>query len=180
MRLGKKLAPGLTFTLPEKGTALYFEAQPWLELLQSGTFSKETLGQMPTSYQTTDPWYEMLKKSAEGPDKDSSGMTWLHALLLGINSAERGEIDEPRKYFEISLSLKPNPVAARCLAVLSKSYEEAWPYYETAWHVLHTEFSADPSFDRLSANLVTEMSFFLQQTGVSESYCTVLNQSMYI
>ena len=159
LRLGHPLAPGLKFELPPEGTHLYFEAQPWVELVKQGTFSKDTLSRIPTSYQTTDAWYDLIKKSAE------KELTWLHAMFLGINSTERGDIEEPKRYFRTSMEMKPNPVSARCLAVLSKSYDEAWPFYETAWSTLHTQFASDPAYERLSANLVTEISFFLQQSG---------------
>lgn len=42
-RLGKRLAPGLTFTLPQSGEENYDEVTPWVELLDKGTFSSSTL-----------------------------------------------------------------------------------------------------------------------------------------
>lgn len=83
MLLGEQLVEGITFTLPEKGTQEYEEAQQWIELLQTGTFSDETLSKLPISYQTTDRWLEVIEASA------MKKMTWLHALHLGINMAER-------------------------------------------------------------------------------------------
>ena len=53
-------------------------------------------------------------------------MTWLHALHIGVNLAERGDVDLPRQYFQLSTDMKSNPVALRCLAVLSPTYEAAW------------------------------------------------------
>jgi hypothetical protein len=53
MRLGHALAPGLKFTAPVPGTLGFKEAKPWVELLKTGTFSKETLSKLPLSYQTT-------------------------------------------------------------------------------------------------------------------------------
>ena len=111
MLLGRPLAPGLKFTLPLVGEEGYDEAQPWVELLQQGTFSADTLTKMPLSYQTTDRWLAVLQKSAE-----THGMTWLHALHIGIALTERGNIEEPISMFQMSYTLKPNPVAARCLA----------------------------------------------------------------
>lgn len=111
MLLGRPLAPGLKFTLPAVGEEGYEEAQPWVELLQQGTFSADTLSKMPLSYQTTDRWLAVLQKSA-----NTYGMTWLHALHIGIALTERGNIAEPVSLFQMSYTLKPNPVAARCLA----------------------------------------------------------------
>lgn len=159
--LGAPLAPGLTFTLPVEGEEGYAEMKPWMELVQDGTFSADTLSKMPLSYQTTDRWLALLQKSA-----DTYGMTWLHALHLGIASAERGNIAEPKQLFELSWSLKQNPVAARNLAVLSTTAEEAWPYWEGAWSILHSNFKGDTgAYHRLTLNLMTEISFFLQQEG---------------
>ena len=75
---GHQLVDGLTFTLPAKGETGYDEAQPWVEILTTGTFSSETLNKYPVSYQTTDGWLRVIEESAE-----KHGMTWLHALHLG-------------------------------------------------------------------------------------------------
>ena len=165
MRLGHPLVPGLTFQMPHndgdaKSQAAYLEAKPWVELLEHGTFSEDTLSVMPTSYQTTDPWHVLITKSAE-----DHKATWLHHLYLGINLAERGNLAEPIDHFTRSLEMKPNPVAARCLAVLSQTQEDAWTHYEQAWTILHSEWTTDASYDRLTDNLVNEISMFLQQAG---------------
>lgn len=159
MLLGRQLAPGLIFTLPANDTLGYKEALPWLELLRDGKFSESTLSKIPLSYQTTDRWLNVIQKSS-----DTHGLTWLHALHLGIASTERGNLDEPKKYFQKSLDMKPNPVAARCLAVLSSTPEEAWPHYEQAWAILHSKWTGDKdAYHRLTLNLITEISYFLQQ-----------------
>lgn len=126
LRLGKSLAKGLTFGLPaDESLSTYKEMKPWLELVQDGKFSEQTLSQLPLSYQTTDGWRDLIQKSA-----DSFGMTWLHALHLGICSAERGGLSEPRQYFNMSMEMKPTVVAARCLAVLSSNTNDAWANYQ--------------------------------------------------
>jgi tetratricopeptide (TPR) repeat protein len=158
-RLGRQLAPGLKFTEPFPDTQAYMEIKPWLDLLEKGTFTEETLKYLPLSYQTTDGWMELLQKSAE-----THGMTWLHALHIGIGLTERGDIDEPIKLFETSFALKPNPIAARCLGVLQKNYDDSFPYYIKALESLEN-FKNDKAYFRLMDNLVTETSFFLQQWG---------------
>ena len=159
LRLGHKLVNGLAFALPTPDDKLaYAEAKPWVELVNLGTFSADTLTVLPTSYQTTDGWYLLLQKSAT-----EKGASWLHHIHLGINGAERGDIEDPINHFKAAMDLKPNPISARCIAVLSKTQEEAWPLYQTAWQALHSLWVSDPSYDRMTANLVTEICFFLQQ-----------------
>lgn len=161
-----ELVPGLTFTLPDDVSSVsYMEAQPWLDLLHTGTFSQAVLKRLPLSYQTTDHWLAILQQSA-----NTHGMTWLHALHIGIALTERGAIEEPRSLFQKSMELNPNPIAARCLAVLSSSPSDAWQTFQRAWSLTlshgQSSFIEDvPSTrERLLDNMVTEMSFFLQQT----------------
>ena len=163
LRLKKSdgIVSGLHFEAPEKGTLNYLEAAPWLDLLHQGTFGAESLSKLPLSYQTTDGWLALLQESAK-----KFSMTWLHALHIAIGLAERGDTVESKRLFQVSFDLKPSPVAARCLAVLAATEAEAWPYYEQAWAVLQRDFKGDTeAFFRLTDNLVTEMSFFLQQAG---------------
>jgi len=158
--LGQRLAPGLVFDLPSKGEEGYEEMLPWMELLSDGTFSDATLSRLPLSYQTTDNWFKVIKESAD------RGMTWLHALHIAINLIERGDVEEPRNILKQSMELKPNPIAARNLAILCQTYEEAWPHFMAAWEILQQgEWRNDPAYERLTRNLVTEMSFLLQQEG---------------
>ena len=155
-----KLFDGLNFTFPNVKDFHYHEILPWLELLQNGTFSNTTLGKLPLSYQTTDSWRDLIEASS----LREPGMTWLHALHLGVCSAERGNRDEPQTYFSMSFDLLPNPIAARCLAVLCTSTTDAWSYYLKAYSTLEA-FRSDSAFDRISANLVNEMAVFLLQTS---------------
>jgi len=157
---GARLAPGIKFTLPtDKSSLAYKEAQPWVELLTHGKFSDETLSKIPLSYQTTDRWLRVIEQSVQ-----NQGMTWLHALFLGIAATERGSIEESTKYFQQSIQLRANPVAFRCLAVLQTTVEAAWPYYQQAWGLLHTSYTNDAdAYQRLTYNFITEISYFLQQ-----------------
>jgi hypothetical protein len=111
------------------------EITPWKELLEKKTFSSTTLASLPLSYQTTDDWFNIILESAGVTEemhtrsklkdikKTASNLTWLHALHIGVNFAERGVVDIPIQYFKSSVELFPNPIAYRCLAVLSSSYE---------------------------------------------------------
>jgi hypothetical protein len=122
LRRGSPLAPGLTFTLPKEGEEGFAEVNPWVELIQSGKFSEKTLSLIPVSYQTTDDWLYILEESAK------LEMTWLHALHLAIAYAERGAIDSPKDLLKQCLELKPNPIAARNLAILETDDQTVWAY----------------------------------------------------
>ncbi len=176
--LGKKINSGMTFTLPKKGDDTYEEAAPWMELLTQGTFSPETLSRLPLSYQTTDNWLAKLEESAT-----KYGMTWLHALHISIAHIERGAIEYPLQLLAESMALKPNPIAARCIAVLQSTPEAAWPYFQQAWDVAHSDYKSDPAYKRISLNLVTEISFLLQQElwyDKMEAFMNLVNTGNYL
>jgi len=176
--LGKKINSGMTFTLPKKGDDTYEEAAPWMELLTQGTFSPETLSRLPLSYQTTDNWLAKLEQSAT-----KYGMTWLHALHISIAHIERGAIEYPLQLLAESMALKPNPIAARCIAVLQSTPEAAWPYFQQAWDVAHTDYKSDPAYKRISLNLVTEIAFLLQQElwyDKMEAFMNLVNTGNYL
>jgi hypothetical protein len=134
-----------------------------VELIRSGEFSVDTLAAQPLSYQTTDRWLRVIELSAE-----KQGMTWLHALHLGVCYAERGEVERPLKLFLQSVQLSsqgtipvPNPIALRCAAVLQKDAREAWKLYQRSWSAV---LSADGAVaNRIGLNLISEISAFLQQ-----------------
>ncbi len=155
--LGTKLAPGLTFQLPAEGSDEWHEMLAWHEIVSTKKFGA-ALNVLPLSYQTTDRWLAALKASAE-----VQGYTWLHNLHLGVMLAERGDIAVPLELFAASYKAKPNPIAARNIAVLQTTPEAAWPYWVQAWENLHTHWKKDRAYTRLTLNLITEISNFLQQ-----------------
>jgi hypothetical protein len=144
--------------------------KPWVELVQTGTFSADTLALLPLSYQTTDAWLALVEASAA-----KVGTTWLHAVHLAISYAERGEVDRPLSLLKQSTALNDNPLAWRCMAVLQQSAELAWPFFQRAMLSLATgPFAHDPAAARLGRNLATEVSFFLQQAEWWEELETFL------
>lgn len=174
LRLGQKLAPGLDFQWPEKDSLNDREVRPWKELLTQGEFSDDTLKHLPLSYMTTDAWYDMLIQYRQRLESSGKSINWLLAYHLGVGMTERGVIKESQDLFATSLKLQPNPLAARCLAVLQSSNEAAWPFYQQAWSLALSRSTlqgfaqdsfADEDWHRLTANLVVEISFFLQQMG---------------
>ena len=164
MLLGHPLAPGLRFRLPPADSPQYKEVRPWVELLQTGTFSAESLAATPLSFQTTDRWLAVLQSSFDRLTSAGQTPTWLHYFHIAVALTERGAVQQPIDLFKQALALNPHPVIARCLAVLSATPQEAWPLYEQAWALLKPLEQAEPDvYVRLGSNLVTEMSFFLVQ-----------------
>lgn len=197
--LGKKLAPGLVFKLPEKDTNAYREVQPWLELVETGTFSKESLSYTPISYQTTDRWLKVLEHSAQ-----TKGLTWLHALHLGVAYAERGDLEHPKKLFQQATDLRSqsdatklgDATALRCLAILQETPSLASSLYKEAWDVAVKRLRQTPSptmptfaplskesaferdsLARLATALISEISAFLQQNKMYTEASTFIDSA---
>ena len=159
-----QLASGLNFELPNKDEDHqgYREIQPWLELLQKGTFSDDTLNILPSSYQTTDAWMNLIQNSL-----DKYGETWLHNLHLGIGYTERGEVKRPLELFKKSIKLKETAVAYRNIAVLQSDVNNAWKYFQKAFDVAINSGGSTTNkgcpYYRSTRNLVVEICNFLQE-----------------
>jgi hypothetical protein len=128
---GSQLAPGLTFD----HDAAYSnpETRPWAELASTGAFSADTLSSQPLSYQVGAEWLQLLQASETASNGDD-GSTWLHDLHIATALTELGHVEEPRSRFASSLQKHAlNPVAARNLAVLLSTPQEAWPFYQQAF-----------------------------------------------
>ena len=83
-----------------------------------------------------------------------------------MNYGERGSTEQSKEYFSLSMKLKPNVIAARCIAVLQSTPEEAWGHFQRAWKLLDSDSwtnKEDPALERLYRNMVVEISFFLIQ-----------------
>jgi hypothetical protein len=123
--IGEQISPGLTFeTIPTVESL-------WAELLESGTFSKRTLDQLPTSWAISDRWYSVLEESVA-----KHGTTWLHELLLGVVELDRENNREARRHFETSQRLHANYMAERHLAILYRKEGDiaaAKALYFDAW-----------------------------------------------
>ena len=125
-------------------------------------FSEEALSKLPTVYYTTDEEFAAILST-----HDTHGNNWLNSLHIAVNLLERNENDKARKFFEMSLKAKPTPLAYRGLALVTDSRKSAWTCYETAWKILHRNYSNDPSFQEISTSLCREICFFLSMTGES-------------
>lgn len=154
-----RMAKSVLFSLDEKD----WEVRPWVELVDQGTFSAETLRRTPISFQVAEQWRLMLEQSVK-----NHGATWLHLLHLGIISAETGLVDESRQLFVQSMSLKPSAVAARNIALLCPDATCALPWFQKAWGIALTS-TEDPNQDRLLFNLGAEIAQFLQSEGTTDA-----------
>lgn len=85
----------------------------WFELLEEGTFSRESLNQVaPQSFMVDWPYINALNHSGS-----KHGFSWLHHLHLGIALMQQGGSHTPAaiEHFRKSVALKPNPLALHCL-----------------------------------------------------------------
>ncbi|GMH51626.1 hypothetical protein TrST_g11002 [Triparma strigata] len=173
---GESFSQGLPFALPKEGEEQYDEMKPWLELLEDGVFSAETLAMYtPVSFQTTDAWMNLLEVSA-----DKFGMNYLTALHLGIGYMERGEIDRPVDLFQTSLKLNQTVVAYRNLALLQQTPSEVNDYFQKAWsHFKATENTGSDKDAvlqaRLGRNLATEILSYYQQENMVDEMSDLLS-----
>jgi hypothetical protein len=119
------LFPGLTFDVDAKRA----ETRAWVELVENGTFTEETLGEAsPKSWAVDDKWINLLRDSAT-----RHGTTWLHELHLAVCAHHRGNIEDALRLYTSSFQLKPSVVAARGLALLNSSSEGSSSWYDRSF-----------------------------------------------
>lgn len=155
---GRQLARGLHFNVSTTP-----ETQPWLELLDAGTFSAETLKRTPTSFQVDALWISKLKESAV-----KHGWTWLHHVFVGTAELEIGNTADAMDHFTKSMAMQPSVHAARGLAVFVDA-SNASHFFDEAWKAWNAVDTADSAKFRLGADLAKEYSSWLvakaQATG---------------
>jgi hypothetical protein len=128
-------------------TAQLLQAQPWLELVETGTFSAATLNRLPTSFMVSAGWVRLLKTSARNftrtnsvwparshSVRNTSGSvtakqtaeatnipagSWLHLFHLGVAYAEAGDAEAARAHHLASHALRPSPTNSRNLALMA-------------------------------------------------------------
>lgn len=153
---GRTISPGLVFE-----TNCTVE-RPFLEILESGVFSEQTLQQPPQSWAVSDRWISVLEKS------QAQQNTWLHDLLLGVARLDRGESEQARRLFESSVQLKDSYLANRHLALVAQQagdIEKAKNLYFKAWEKSEN-----------SVNLAVEICKFLQQENLLGDLDTFIKQ----
>lgn len=133
LRQGRPLSSATPFAYP--GWKEAPEARLWVELVENGEFSEETLARsLAPSFQISPEWTELVSRSKD---------TWLRSLLLGISETEHagGQAQQEPDFgpaiahFARSLALKNNPVAARCLAVTAPTRAMAAGNFSLAWQL---------------------------------------------
>jgi len=128
-RAGEPPAAPTSLTFDDDG--LSDEQQPWLELLESGTFPETAPQEPPASYMIQDPWRQMLEESVQAGRSDH----WLAWLHLGIMYLAQKRYDDARRAWEASLSRRPSAWAHRhlaALAALQENHQEAARLYPLA------------------------------------------------
>lgn len=106
-----------------------------MELLETGNFSNATLAlAVAPSFQIDALWEGHLRAAAD---------TWLRSVLLGVAAAEHAggsaqqhpDLAPARAHWAHSHKLRPNAIAARCLAVSAPSAGEAAQWFAVSWQL---------------------------------------------
>jgi Domain of unknown function (DUF5107) len=144
-----RFAPGCPFPEPEPD----IETIPWLELLETGTFSNKTLAVIPVNFELSDEWIRLLQVAV-----DTNKATWLHYLYLGTHALEVGNIRQAVKFFRQSMDLKKSVYAARNLAIIATTKQEVIERYQEAWSLWNSlDPNDDPSVEQLGSDLAGEI-----------------------
>jgi len=146
---GKPLAVGCPFELMNTS-----KTRPWIELIETGVFSKHSLEAVPQSFLVADPWVELLEKSV------LKKKSWLTYLYLGTAILERGEIEKATDYFTKSMEMRPSVHAARALAVSAPDSETARAFFLQAWDIYKLSEKTEDMV-HLGTNLAMELAIWL-------------------
>ncbi len=95
--------------------ALADDQQPWLQLLEQGTFPEFPVDKFPAAYLTQEEWIPMLEEAVQRKESDH----WHSWLQLGVMYCAHGQWDKAKQAFENSLSRKENAWAKRNLAMIA-------------------------------------------------------------
>jgi hypothetical protein len=131
------LSPSAPFHEPEGGR-WSAEGRPWAELLINGSFSASSRAVVaPSSFMVAAEWVALMEHAAA---MEGGRDCWLLQLHLGVAMTEaefRADglttFPRAREHFERSMDLRPNPVAARCLATTSRTAMDAWAMFNASW-----------------------------------------------
>ena len=94
-------------------TAAQATQNPWDSLVEEGHFGDPAHVPIPDSWALSRRWCDLLKKSAA-----AHGLSWLHAMALGIAAHDRGAYREAQGYYAQSLQTKPSWLGWRQMALL--------------------------------------------------------------
>jgi hypothetical protein len=150
MAAGAKGIPTSTLFMATAKTEEASGATAWRELVETGTFSAQTLN-APTAltFQTSNRWMELLRQSATAHND-----TWLHKMHFAVHAADVSDFATARRETEESIALRSTALAFRNRAVLGPS-DELFSNYAKAWEVAIE--SSDVDGLRLRRNLASEI-----------------------
>ncbi|MBZ0295092.1 MAG: tetratricopeptide repeat protein [Anaerolineae bacterium] len=109
--------------------------QPWLQLLNHGTFPQAAPDAVPTSYMVQAEWHTRLEQALQ-VQPDSGWLAWLH---LGVMRQYDGDDEGARAAWEESYAQQENPWALRNLALLARlegDLSQAAALYQQAHQLL--------------------------------------------
>ena len=155
---GKRISPSMSF---EIASADQEEVQPWLDLLDMGTFSSASLEAIPLSFMVHDDWVTLLHESVS-----KHGATYLHHLHLGHAAADQRDYDGAVAAFNASLLMRPTALVHRNLAVTLDDDNARWSHYQAAWKLALNDDRKHAK--NLQRNLAMEMGGFLLAKPVLE------------
>ena len=145
---GSRLAAGCPFPPPARTP----QTAAWLDLLELGTFSAATLAATPTNFEVSAAWIARLEASLA-----AGHATWLHFLFLGTAALERGDAARGAALLRRSMALQPSTHAARALAFLAPTADEAAALLERAWALAAAlDAATDPAAAQLRADVASE------------------------
>lgn len=113
--LQRPLSVSMNFAVPEKSHS----TSPWDALVESGHFGDPDALCLPADWVVSARWCQALATSAA-----KQGMSWLHALALGIAAQNRGDLEEAREAYSKSLQCKQTWLAWRQIALVHSDLSE--------------------------------------------------------
>ena len=148
LRNGKNFSSCCPFTsLPYDERTMH-----WIDLIKNhGSFSENASKTTPLNFEVGENWISLL----------GNGTTWLHSLFRGTHALEVGDVNRARDSFKDSVLKHPNAHAYRGLAVISRSPDEGWQYYQNAWSCYANLSDHDAVKTRLGKDLAREIAPWL-------------------
>lgn len=91
-------------------------ASEWKALIQNGVLAEQSPKEAPLSYQQGEVWKNLLEKSLKQP----KGRHWYSLYHLGVISADLGQTELAKQFFEDSIALKESAWSHVGLALLAE------------------------------------------------------------
>jgi hypothetical protein len=154
------LLPGAMFLEHTLGA----EQQPWLELLEKGSFPEDASCGPPSAFMAQEDWRSLLEDSI----RNSGSRNWSAWNHLGVLRAHAGEREAAAAAFRESLACRRTPWALRNLAVLARIGGDA----EHACDLLREAWQEQPD----SPHLTLEAGAALLAAGRPDEWLSLLER----